>query len=148
MSMEPHVCWQGELTFDRSQLEGALAALGFASTVLHDFHEADGFWPVDIAGCKTGVEIYLENDLEALREDYPELASALGGRDKGATFRWGGDAAECATGLALAAALARLGDVVIYEPSEGVSYSETRAADEARNMFKIAEKEGYRGREP
>ena len=38
MSMEPHVCWQGELTFDRSQLEGALAALGFASTVLHDFH--------------------------------------------------------------------------------------------------------------
>jgi hypothetical protein len=147
MSMEFHVCWQGQRVVDAAILGDALRALGFESTILHDFNEAAGYWPIDMDGFRTGVEIHLESDLGELREMYPVLAAALEGRDRGATFVWGSDAAECGVALALAAALARLFGGIMYEPSEGVIFPIERAVAEAKGMFESARKEGYRDRE-
>jgi hypothetical protein len=142
MSIDLHVCWRGQLTVDPIKLKSALDGLGFDATVLHDdFDIAEGFWPIEIAGFHTGVEIQHEKDLEELTELYPVLAAALDGRDKGVTFTWRGDAAECGTGLAFAAALGRLADVIIYEPSEGVIVSSERCTEDARQMFEEAKKE-------
>ena len=147
MSLNLHVCWGGELPLDRPALKQALAAAGFDATILHDFVGAEGYWPVDIDGYRSGVEIDFQHDLKELREDYPVLSEALGARDKGVVFTFGGDHAEGGVACALAAALARLGDVVIYEPSEGVVYSPERAVAEARQSFEMAAKEGYRARD-
>ncbi|MDP2377124.1 MAG: hypothetical protein Q8M36_26155, partial [Reyranella sp.] len=91
MSMDLHVCWRGDLAWDRTRLKAALDALGFEATVLYDFEGASGFWPVDLAGCKTGVEIYFDDNLAELAEMYPELAAAVDGRDKVVNFTWGGN---------------------------------------------------------
>jgi len=142
MSMELHVCWHGELAVDSVKLKNALDALGFDAIVQYDdFDTAEGFWPIEIAGLKTGVEIQHEDDLQELSELYPVLATALDGRDKGVTFIWHGDSAECGTGLAFAAALGGLTDVIIYEPSEGVILSSARCAEDGRQMFEDAKKE-------
>jgi hypothetical protein len=146
MSMNLHVCWAGDLPVDRPKLKEGLAAAGFDATILHDFVDAQGFWPVDIDGFRSGVEVDFQSDLDELREFYPVLSEALGARDKGVTFTFAGDWAEGAVGCALAAALAHLGEVVIYEPSEGVVWSPQRAIEEARQSFELARKEGYRKR--
>lgn len=147
MSMEIHVCWRGEFTPRRSDLVDALKKVGFEATVLHDFLDEEGFWPIDIEGLRTGVEAYRDEDLDELREIYPVLAEALGDRDQGVTFTFHGDAAEAGVALALPAAIAQLCDAVIYEPSEGVVYSVKRAVEEARSAFDEARQNGYRSRE-
>ena len=147
MSMDLHVCWRGDLAWDRAGLKGALDALGFDATVLYDFEGTSGFWPVDLAGCKTGVEVYFDDNLVELSEMYPELAAAVDGRDKVVNFTWGGNFAEGGTAFALAAALATLGDAIIYEPQEAVCLSAAQSAEEARQMFQLAKTEGYRARD-
>jgi hypothetical protein len=111
-----------ELTVDSAKLKGALDALGLETSVQHDFESADGFWPVELAGVKAGGEIYLDYDVEEISEDCPVLEAALDGHDKLVTFVWH-HAGEGGTALVLAAALAKLGDVVIYEPCEDVVFS-------------------------
>jgi len=151
MSMDIHVCWRGAFVPSRAALQEALKTVGFEATVLHDFAEGDGFWPIDFGDVKTGVEIYPDDDLDELKENYPNLAAVLDGQDRGVTFTFGSDVAEGATALALAAALAQLGGptiaAVIYEPSEGVVYSISRAADDAREWFETARREGYQVRQ-
>ncbi len=147
MSMDLHVCWKGELAMDKPRLAQALSAAGFSATILYDLPGSQGYWPIDIDGFRSGVEVYFDDDLHELRDIYPVLAAALGERDRGATFTFGSDAAEAGVACALAAAICRLGDVVVYEPSEGVIYSADRATEEARNMFQIALREGYRERQ-
>jgi hypothetical protein len=146
MSIQLHACWGGDLPMDRQKLKEGLLAAGFDATILYDFVDASGFWPVDVDGFRSGVEIDFQSDLAELKEDYPVLAEALGDRDKGVIFSFGGDWAEGAVACALAAALARLGDVIIYEPSAGEIWSAERAADEARQSFDWARKEGYHER--
>jgi hypothetical protein len=148
MSMNLHVCWAGDLPLDRAKLKEGLAAAGFDATILYDFVGAEGFWPVDIDAFRSGVEVDFQSDLDELRDFYPVLSEALGARDKGVTFTFAGDWAEGAVACALAAALTHLGDVVIYEPSAGEIWSSARAADEARQSFELARKEGYRARPP
>jgi hypothetical protein len=143
MSMDIYVCWQGAFAPSRVDLTDALKKVGFDATVLHDFIDEEGYWPIDIEGMKTGVEAYRNEDLAGLREDYPVLSAVLGDRDRGATFTFGGDPAECGVAMALAAASAQLCDAVIYEPSEGVIYLLERAVQEARRSFEEAKKEGY-----
>jgi hypothetical protein len=142
MSMDLHVCWRGDITFESAKLKSALDTLGFEATVLHDFNSADGFWPIEIAGCKAGVEVYFNEDLEELSEFYPLLATALEGRDRGATFTMHGEAGEYGTAMALAAALASLAEVVIYEPSDDVILSPEKSVEEARYFFEQAKREG------
>ena len=147
MSMEIHVCWQGELAADKAKLKTALGSLGFDATVLYDFSEADAFWPIDLAGLKTGVEIYLDEDLTSIREDYPVLAAALEARDRMATFRFGGNAAEAGTALAMSAALTKLGDAIIYDPQSEEFMSADEAVKEAQAFFEEAVKTGAQQRE-
>jgi len=147
MSMDINVCWRGALQPSRTELAQALAALGFEATVLHDFRDNEGYWPIDIAGYKTGVFTSFNDDLSELKEFYPVLSEALDGRDKGVTLSFGSDSAEAGAVLAIAAALARLGDVILYEPSEGVVFPAEQAANEAREMFDSAKREGYRERQ-
>lgn len=142
MSMELYVCWRRDRAVESGKLKSALDGLGFEATVLHDFDKADGFWPIEIAGCKTGVEIYLDYDLQELSDDYPLLATALEGRDKAAMFVMHSKAAEYGTAMALAAALARLTDAVIYDPSDDVILSPEKSAEDARYMFEEAKQEG------
>ena len=147
MSMNVHACWKGPLAISRDQLKAALADLGFASTILHDLEGAEGYWPVDIDGCRTGVEIYFENNLDELTEDYPVLAGALEGRDGVVTFVWGGDFAEGGAGIALAAAIAKLRAGIVYDPQDAVCLSVEAAAAQAKEMFDYARKEGHQARE-
>lgn len=144
MSMDLHVCWRGDLAWDRAGLKAALDALGFEATVLYDFEGAEAYWPIELAGCKTGVEVYFDDSLEELTQTYPELAAAVDGRDKLVNFNWGGDFAEGGTALALAAALTTLGDAIIFDPQGAICLSGAEAAEEARKMFELARTEGYR----
>lgn len=148
MSMNLHVCWAGDLPLDRTKLKEGLTAAGFDAAIRYDFVGAEGFWPVDIDAFRSGVEVDFQRNLDELREYYPVLRDALGERDRGVTFTFGGDWAEGAVACALAAGLARLGDVVIYEPSAGEVWSAARAVEEARQSFEMASKEGYRARPP
>ena len=141
MSMDLHVCWRGDITFESASLKSALDALGFEATVLHDFNSANGFWPIEIAARKAGVEVYLDYDLEELSGYYPLLATALEGRDRVATFTMHSWAVEYGTALALAAALASLADVVIYEPSDDIIMSPVQCVEEARRFFEKAKEE-------
>ncbi len=147
MSMEFHVCWQGERVVESASLGDALRALGFEAKILHEFNGADGYWPVDMDGLRTGVEVYFDSDVDELRRNYEVLEAALEGRDRGATFVSHGDSAECGVAIALAAALARLFDGIMYEPIEGVIFPMERGVAEAKGMFESARKDGYRDRE-
>jgi hypothetical protein len=141
MSMELYVFRREEFTVDSLKLKGALEALGMEATVLHDFESADGFWPVEMAGVKAGVEIYLDHDVAEISEDCAVLEGALDGHDKLVTFIWHG-LGEGGTALVLAAALAKLGDVVIYEPSEDVVLSPERSAQQGMEFLEEAKKNG------
>jgi|GEM_PF-2380351 len=147
MSVDLHACWKGPLDISRDELKAALAELGFPSTILHDLEGARGYWPVDIDGCKTGVEIYFDDNLEELTGYYPVLAAALAGRDNVVMFTWGGDAAESGAGIAVAAAIAKLRDGIVYDPQCAECLSVEAAASQAKEMFDYARKEGYRQRE-
>ncbi|MDP2378289.1 MAG: hypothetical protein Q8M36_32110, partial [Reyranella sp.] len=98
-------------------------------------------------GCKTGVEIYFDDNLAELAEMYPELAAAVDGRDKVVNFTWGGNFAEGGTALGLAAALATLGDAIIYDPQDAACLTSAQSAEEARKLFQLAKTEGYRARD-
>jgi hypothetical protein len=128
-------------------LQDALKAVGFEATVLHDFAGSYGYWPIDIATLKTGVEIYFDSDLSELKELYPVLAAALDGRDRGVTFTSHGDSAELGVSLALVAAISHLSGAVMYEPIEGVIHLPSRAVAEAREFFAEASSRGYNERQ-
>ncbi len=147
MSMNLHACWKGPLAISRDHLKAALAELGFSSTILHDLDGAEGYWPVDIDGCKTGVEVYFDDNLEELTGHYPVLAAALAGRDRAVTFIWGGDFAEGGAAIALAAVIAKLRDGIVYDPQDAEHLTLQAAVSAAKEMFEYARKEGYRERE-
>jgi hypothetical protein len=140
--MDLHVCWRGGITFESAKLKSALDALGFEATIEDDFNGANGFWPIEMAGGKAGVEIYHNYDLAELSGYYPLLATALEGRDRVATFTMHSWALEYGTALALAAAMASLADVVIYDPSEDIIMSPGQCVEEARFFFEKAKEEG------
>ena len=147
MSIDLHVCWRGAFAPTRAALQEALKAVGFEAAVLHDFADSCGYWPIDIATLKTGMEIYFDPDLGELKELYPVLAVALEDRDQGVTFTSHGDAAELGASLALAAAISHLSGAIIYEPIEGVTHLPSRSVAEARDFFADASANGYNQRE-
>lgn len=135
MSDEIDVYWWGHLAADGPMLCAALAALGFEATILHEFSEAKGFWPIEIAGLRTGFEVYagaVGRDLEAISKEMPEL----NGRDHDATFRFFGDT-EGGAAFAVAAALAKLAGALIRDRHAGINIwvSSDEAAAKAQGMF-------------
>jgi hypothetical protein len=143
MSLDLYAFWRGELKVDRQILQETLHSLGFEATVLHELAGAHGFWPIDIAGCRTGVEVYFYLTVQDMRETYPEITGELEGYDHVVNFCWRGDAAQCGTALALAAALVRLQDAIIYEPQASVWMPLSEAIETAKRMFGEAHRAGY-----
>lgn len=143
MSVDVYAFWTGHLKANKEALQAALEALGFQARVLHEFNEAEAFWPIDLNGFKTGVEIYLFDDLK----DFPEVADKLEGRDHAALFTFGSNSAEAGTALAVAAALTKVSNALIYDPQSSEFLSMERAVADARGMFDVAVKEGAQQRE-
>jgi len=136
MSDEIDVYWRGHLAIDGPTLRAALAALGFEAIILHELSEAKGFWPLEIAGLRTGFEVYVSNfgeGFEAVSKEMPELD----GRDHTATFRFFGDT-EGGAAFAVAAALAKLGGALILDRHAGVGIwaSSEEAAAKAHGMIR------------
>lgn len=88
------------------------------------------------------MEIYHNYDLAELSGYCPLFATALEGRDRVVTFTMHSWALEYGTALALAAAMASLADVVIYDPSEDIIMSPGQCVEEARYFFEKAKEEG------
>ena len=147
MSLDIHVCWRGAFSPSRADLQDALKAAGFDVTLLHDFVGSYGYWPIDISGLKTGVELYFYDNVPNLKEIYPVLAAAVGDKDKAVTLTFGGDYAEYGAAFALGAAIARMTDAIIYEPQIGRVISPSDAIEAAQLFFKDAKEKGYRVRE-
>lgn len=139
MSDEINVYWRGSLVIDSPALRAALAVLGFDATVLYEFNEASGYWPIEIAGLMTGFEVYSSpsgEDYEAISKEMPEL----NGRDHDATFRFFGNT-EGGAAFAVAAALAELADALILDRHAGIDIwlSSGEAAEKARGMLGTAD---------
>jgi hypothetical protein len=135
MSDEIDVYWRGDLAANGPTLRAALAALGFEATILHEFCEAHLFWPIEIAGLKTGFEVCASEfgkDFEAISKEMPKL----NGRDQQATFRFFGDI-EGGAAFAVAAALAKLGDALVRDRHAGIDIwpSSEEAAEKAHGMI-------------
>ena len=67
-----------------------------------DLRRDTGFTPTSFRGQSTGFEFYLKPAADIL-SSYSHIVPKVGSRDKCATFRWGGDMAECGAALSAAA---------------------------------------------
>ena len=146
MSMSVHVLWQRGAGIDSTSLMAALKDLGFEADLMHELDGADGFWPADIAGLRTGFEVSM-GPIDDFVEDYPDVASSLQGQDTEAAFFWHSDFAQAGAAMLVAAALAKATQGVIYEAQDGEFYSIDRAVQAARELLDMARKEGYEERE-
>src|SRR6185312_4233262 len=100
MSLELHIFIQYSQVPSRDAWQQAIEEAGFP-TVLDqtlDLRRDTGFTPTTYKGQATGYEFYLE-PAAGLIEAYPHIAEQVGNRDMCATFRWGGDLAECAAAI-------------------------------------------------
>ena len=146
MSMSVHVLWQRGAGFDSASLLATLKDLGFEADLMQELDGADGFWPVDIAGFRTGFEVSM-GPIDQFVEDYPDLASSLQGQDAEAAFYWHSDFAQAGAAMLVSAALAKATQGKIYEAQDGEFYSIDRAVQAARELLDMARKEGYEERE-
>lgn len=117
---------------DRELLQAAIDSLGFDCKVDASYvpFESTGFLTCTLNGNGSGFEIFFEPSAEALNE-FPELAEAVGSREIGITFRWGGDMAECACVLIVSAALAKSFGAVVHYQDDNLLYSAEQLVEEA-----------------
>jgi hypothetical protein len=146
MSMSVHVLWQRGARIDSPSLAATLKDLGFEADLMHELDGAEGFWPADIAGFRTGFEVYM-GPIDNFVEDYPDLASSLQGRDTEAVFIWHSDFAQAGAAMLVSAALAKVTQGLIYEAQDGEFYPIERAVQAAQELLEVARKEGYEDRE-
>src|SRR6185503_19562459 len=109
MAVELHIFLEDSRVPSRDAWQQAIEQLGFAAVLdpSLDIRNDTGFSPTTFRGQPTGFELYLEPAADIL-SDYSHIASKIGSRDKCATFRWGGDMAECGAAISAAAALTKL----------------------------------------
>jgi hypothetical protein len=128
MAVELHVFLQDSRVPDRDTWQQAIEQLGFPAVLepSRDLRRDTGFRPTSFRGQSTGFEFYLEPAADIL-SSYPHITPKVGSRDKCATFRWGGDMAECGAALSAGAALAKVTDGIYFYPDDDILYG----ADEA-----------------
>jgi hypothetical protein len=118
MAMETHVFFRGKLP-SKAALSRALKELGFPLAIkpaTGSLEQQAGFMPMTFWHEETGAEFDAYNGNDALA-DFANLR--LDPRfDRRASFRWGGDAHECAAGTCGAAALAKLVGGVVFDEQE------------------------------
>jgi len=130
MSIELHVFISDSRVPTRDEWQRQIEQLAFP-TVLDttlDVRHDTGFSPTIFEGRSTGFEFFLEPAADVLAS-YEHIAAKVDGRDLCATFRWGGDLAECGAAISAAAALTKMADGVYFYPDDDVLYS----GDEAVN---------------
>ena len=130
MSIELHIFISDSRVPTRDEWQRQIEQLAFPTaldTTLDVRHDT-GFSPTIFEGRATGFEFFLEPAVDVLA-NYEHIAEKVGGRDLCATFRWGGDLAECGAAISAAAALTKMADGVYFYPDDDVLYS----ADEAVN---------------
>jgi hypothetical protein len=123
MSLTLHVFCEQSRVPDRAAWQAAIDQLEFP-TVLDptlDVRRDTGLSPTTYRGEDTGFEFSLDLAADYF-DDYPQIASRIEGRDQCATFRWGGDPAECAAALSAAAALTVVTDGLYYYPDDELFY--------------------------
>jgi len=128
MSLELHIFMQDSRVPSRDAWQQAIDQLGFPAALEPslDLRRDTGFRPTNFRGQSTGFEFYLEPAADVLAS-YSHITAKVGTRDKCATFRWGGDMAECGAALSAAAALAKVADGIYFYPDDDILYG----ADEA-----------------
>jgi hypothetical protein len=118
MAMETHVFFRGKLP-SKAALTRALKELGFPLAIkpaTGSLEQQAGFMPMTLWHEETGAEFDAYNGEDALSDfGTLRLASRF---DRRASFRWGGDAHECAAGTCGAAALAKLVGGVVFDEQE------------------------------
>ena len=128
MAVELHIFMQDSRVPTRDAWQQVIEQLGFPAALEPslDLRRDRGFRPTSFRGQATGFEFYLEPAADIL-STYSHIAPRVGSRDKCATFRWGGDTAECGAALSAAAALTKLTDGIYFYPDDEIVYD----ADEA-----------------
>lgn len=121
MALELHIFVEGSRVPSRNDWQRAIEECGF-QTLLDlslDVRRAAGFTPATYKGQSTGFEFRLEPAADVVLS-YGHVASHIGSRDMCATFRWGGNLAECAAAISAAAGLAKLTDGVYFYPDDDI----------------------------
>ena len=111
----------GLASSSRDAWQQAIEEAGFP-TVLEptlDLRRDTGFRPTTYKEQATGYEFYLE-PAAGILEAYPHITEQVGSRDMCATFRWGGDLAECAAAISSAAVLTKLADGIYFYPDDDI----------------------------
>ena len=124
MSLELHIFLRDSQVPSRDIWQQAIEQSGFP-TVLEptlDLRRDTGYRPTSYKGQSTGFEFSLDAAAGILAS-YPQMATRVAGRDKCATFRWGGDLTECAAALSSAAALTKLADGIYFYPADEIVYT-------------------------
>ena len=140
MSMELHVLLAKSRLPDVRQWQAAIDALDFDVKLDPSLavEIGRGFLPAKFKGRDSGFEftVWPASDIT---DTYPEFASQFAGRDRAASFRWGGDLIEMACALVASAALAQLSDGVWFDPQEGACFDAAGALEQAKSGVAAAE---------
>lgn len=124
MSLELIVPFRTESLPTRSAWQAAIDQLAFDVQLDPDLDltQDSGFSPTTIRGRESGFEINLI-DGRSLLQHYPALAGKVRESNPAVCFTWGGDLAECACVMAVAAAaLAGGWGATAYYPDDDMTY--------------------------
>ena len=128
MAVELHIFMEDSRVPSRESWQQAIEQLGFPAVLYPslDVRGDTGFSPASFRGRSTGFEFCLGPAGDILAS-YRHIAPRVGGRDKCATFRWGGDMMECGAALSAAAALANVADGIYFYPDDDIVYDAAEA---------------------
>ena len=134
MAIELHIFMQDARIPDREAWQQQIEHLKFP-TVLDsalNLRRDTGFVPATFKGQVAGFEFYLESAASILSA-YPHIRPRVAGRDKCATFRWGGNLAECGSAVSAAAALTKLADGIYFYPDDDILYTAEDVVEATRD---------------
>lgn len=134
MSIELHIFMNDSRVPSREAWQLAIDEMNFPTALdaAFDVRQQSGYSPTIHAGQRTGFEFILEPTQKILSSSYAHIADRVGGREKCATFRWGGDLTEMAAALSAAAALTKLTDGIYYYPNDDIVYGADEAVEATR----------------
>jgi len=114
MANEQYAFLKSDEVPNRTQWQSAIDRTGFDLKLDPDYDvQGDsGFVSCQLDGAESGVEIYFENSVEAIKP----FGDLPGDRDCYISFAWGGSMQECACAMVASYALAEsFGAIVSYE---------------------------------
>lgn len=130
MSVELHIFLENSEVPTRDRWQQSIDQLGFPVVLdpTLDVRSDTGFSPTEFNGQFTGFEFYLGPAVDVISY-YSHIATEVGSREKCATFRWGGDLAECGAAISAAPALTKLADGIYFYPDDDIVYHAEEAVE-------------------